>query len=46
MYVKNYKMEENCKKYLAEVEIIGYFDLNHEPLKEDIKIISEEELLI
>lgn len=45
MHVKNYKMEENGKKYLTEVEIIGYFDLNHESLKEDIKIISREEVL-
>lgn len=44
MHIKNYKIEENGKNYLAEVDIIGYFDLNHEPLKENIKIINKEEI--
>jgi len=44
MHIKNYKITENGKDYLAEVEITGYFDLNHEPLKENIKVISREEI--
>ena len=44
MHIKNYKIQENGKEYLAEVEIIGYFDLNHEPLKETIKVLNREEI--
>lgn len=45
MHIKNYKIQENGKDYLAEVEIIGYFDLNHEPLKETIKVLNREEII-
>ena len=43
---KNYRLEdkETGKKYLAEVEIVGYFDLNHEPLKENVQILTKEEI--
>ena len=46
MRVKDYKIEENGKKYLAEVEIIGYFDLNsnNTPIKENIKVLSKREI--
>jgi len=44
MHIKNYKIQEDGKDYLAEVEIIGYFDLNHEPLKETIKVLNREEI--
>ena len=44
--VKNYKIEdkENGKKYLSEIEVIGYFDLNNEPLKEKVKILNKKEV--
>ena len=44
LHMENYKIHENGKDYLAEVDIIGYFDLNHEPLKETIKVLSREEI--
>lgn len=46
MRVKDYKIEENGKKYLAEVEIIGYFDLNtnNKPIKEKVKVLSKREI--
>ena len=44
MHIKNYKITENGKDYLAEVEIIRDFDQNNEPLKENIKIISLKEI--
>jgi hypothetical protein len=44
MRVKDYKIEENGEKYLAEVEVIGYFDLNtdNKPIKEKIKVLSKK----
>ena len=39
---QNKKIEEEGKKYLVESEKIGYFDLNHSPLKERINIIKKE----
>jgi len=44
MNIKNYKIHENGKNYLTEVEVVGKFDFNHEPLKENIKVISREEI--
>ena len=41
-HTKNIKIEENGKQYLVELEIIGYFDLNHSPIKEIKKIIKKE----
>ncbi len=44
--VKNYKIEdkETKKKYLAEIEVIDFFDLNDKPLKEKVKIIDKKEV--
>ena len=44
--VSNFKMEdkEQNKKYLAEIEVVGYFDLNDEPLNEKVKVISKKEV--
>ena len=42
IHVQNKKIEENGKKYIVEYEKIGYFDLNHSPLKERINIIKKE----
>lgn len=43
-HIQNYKWEENGKKYYGEVEIIGFFDLNNEPIKERINVIKKEEV--
>ena len=43
-HIKNHKWEENGKEYYGEVEIIGYFDLNNEPIKERINVISKNEV--
>jgi len=43
-HIKNHKWEENGKKFFGEVEIIGYFDLNNEPIKERINVIHKEEV--
>ena len=43
-HIKNEIIEENGKKYLAEYEIIGYFDLNHLPIKEEKRDIKKEEI--
>ena len=44
--VKNYKIEdkETKKKFLAEIEVVGFFDLNDKPLKEKVKIIDKKEV--
>ena len=42
IHVQNEKNEEKGKKYIVEYEKIGYFDLNHSPLKERINIIKKE----
>ena len=43
--VKDYIMEENGKKYLADIKRIGYFlKGNNKPIKENIKIISRKEI--
>ncbi len=46
MSVTDYKIEENGKKYLANVEIIGFFDLNQNniPIKEKVKVLSKREI--
>ena len=44
IHVKNEKIERDGKKYLVEYERIGYFDLNHIPLKEKINIINEKQI--
>lgn len=46
MRVKDYKIIENGKTYLAEVEVIGYFDLNSNniPIKEKVKVLSKREI--
>ncbi len=43
-HIKNHKWEENGKKFFGEVDIVGYFDFNNEPIKEIINIIHSEEL--
>ena len=32
------------KKYLAEIEVVGYFDLNDAPLNEKVKLLSKKEV--
>ena len=44
VHIKNERIVENGKYYLCEYEKIGYFDLNHTPLKEKINIIKKEEI--
>ena len=44
-HIKNHKWKENGKEYIGEVEIIGYFDLNKEPIKEIMNIIKKEEVI-
>ena len=44
LHIKNYKITENGKDYLAELEKIGYFDLNDMLLKENIRVISHKEI--
>ena len=43
VHSKNYKMkdEKTGQLYLAEVQIIGYFDLNDRPLKENVKVLTK-----
>ena len=43
IHIKNEILKENDKYYLCEYEIIGYFDLNHAPLKEITNFIQKEE---
>ena len=44
--VSNYKIEDktNNKKFLAEIEVIGFFDLNNTPLKEKTNILKKREV--
>jgi len=42
--IYNKKIEENGKKYLIDYETIGYFDLNHLPIKEITTLIKKEEI--
>jgi GTPase Era involved in 16S rRNA processing len=42
--INNEKIEENGKKYLIDYETIGYFDLNHLPIKEITTLIKKEEI--
>ena len=44
-HIKNYTWKENDKEYIGEVEIIGFFDLNKEPIKEKMNIIKKEEVI-
>ena len=44
-HIKNHKWKENGKEYIGEVEIIGFFDLNKEPIKEIMNIIKKEEVI-
>ncbi len=44
-HIKNYKWNENGKEYVGEVEIIGFFDLNKEKIKEKMNIIKKEEVI-
>lgn len=44
-HIENYKLKENGKEYNAEVEIIGYFDFNHIPIKESINVIKKVEIV-
>lgn len=43
-HIKNYKWSEDGKDYVGEVEIIGFFDLNKEPIKKRTNIIKKEEV--
>lgn len=47
VHIKNYIIEdENTHiKYNAEIEKIGYFDLNNQPIKETIKVLSRKEVI-
>ena len=44
--VSNYKIEDktNNKKFLAEIEVIGFFDLNNTPLNEKTNILKKREV--
>ena len=44
-HMKNHKWTENGKEYIGEVEIIGFFDLNNEPIKERLNVIKKEEVI-
>lgn len=44
-HINNKKIKENGKTYLVECEIIGYFDFNHLPIKEQENIIKKEEII-
>ena len=44
-HFKNYKWTEDGKDYIGEVEIIGFFDLKNEPIKERKNIIKKEEVI-
>ena len=44
-HIKNHKWkDENGKEYIGEVEIIGFFDFNKDPIKERMNIISKKEI--
>lgn len=43
-HIKNHKWKEDGKEYIGEVEIIGFFDFNKEPIKERMNIIKKEEV--
>lgn len=44
-HLTNHKWkDENGKEYIGEVEIIGFFDFNKEPIKERMNIIKQEEV--
>ena len=44
--IKNYRWKEsNNKEYIGEIAIIGFFDLNKEPIKIRINVIKKEELI-
>lgn len=44
--IKNHKWkDEEGKEYIGEVEIIGFYDLKDEPLKERMNIISQKEVV-
>ena len=42
IHVKNEKIKENGQTFLVEYERIGFFDFNHNPLKEKINLIKKE----
>ena len=42
MQVKNERIVEDGITYLVEYEVIGFFDLNHQPIKEKTNIISKK----
>ena len=42
IHVKNEKIKENGQIFLVEYERIGFFDFNHNPLKEKINPIKKE----
>ena len=44
-HMKNHKWTENGKEYIGEVEIIGFFDLNKEPIKEKLNVNKKEEVI-
>lgn len=44
MHIKNYIFKENGKTYKADIEKIGYFDLNDRPLKEKINCLTKVEI--
>jgi len=44
--IKNYRWKEsNNKEYIGEVAVIGFFDLNKEPIKIRINVIKKEKLI-
>ena len=45
-HIQNHKWkDEKGKEFIGEVEIIGFYDLNNEPLKERINIMSQKEVI-
>ena len=44
-HIKNHKWTENGEEFVGEVEIIGFFDLNQEPIKQRMNVIKKEKVV-
>ena len=45
-HIKNYKWKDkDGKDFFGEVEIIGFYDLNDETIKERLNIITQKEVV-
>ena len=45
-HIKNHKWKDkDGKEFFGEVEIIGFYDLNDEPIKERLNIITQKEVV-